>query len=229
MPDKKSDRNFDKPYVPKLSHKIVRRLLRLVRDWGRAKNRVLYGLCGQIWIAERAIIEPQARIILDHQSDLEFVASIGSGTIIKDFALICPRSGFITIGRSCSINPYCVLLGYGGITIGDHVRIAAHTSLIAFNHNFEDPDKPINHQGYRSSGIIIEDDVWIASGVRVLDGVTIGKGAVIGAGAVVTKDIPPYAIAAGVPAKVIKTRLNQEQNQKTSSRKVYTHDNITSV
>jgi len=75
------------------------------------------------------------------------------------------------------------------------------------NHIYKDPKTPIRLQEIRAIGIIIEDDVWLGVGSTVLDGVTIGKGSVIGAGAVVTKDIPPYSIAVGVPAKVIKKRL----------------------
>ncbi|MCX7595635.1 MAG: acyltransferase, partial [Fischerella sp.] len=65
-------------------------------------------------------------------------------------------------------------------------------------------------QGVTCKGIIIEDDCWLGHGVTVLDGVTIGKGSVIGAGAVVTKDIPPYSVAVGIPAKVVKSRISDE-------------------
>ena len=69
-----------------------------------------------------------------------------------------------------------------------------------------DNSRTIKEQGYTWQGIIIEDDVWIAANVTVCDGVKIGKGAVIGAGAVVVNDIPPFTVAVGVPAKVIKHR-----------------------
>ncbi len=71
----------------------------------------------------------------------------------------------------------------------------------------DDLTQPIRLQPIQSRGdIVVEDDVWLGVGVKVLDGVTIGRGAVIGAGAVVTKDIPPLAIAAGVPARVLRRR-----------------------
>ena len=163
-------------------------------------------LIGQIKLDKTAVIDPRANLVIDHPSAEEYVIEIGPGSIIKDYAMLCPRSGFIRIGRKCSVNPFCVLLGYGGITIGNHVRIAAHTSVIAFNHNFSDTSQTIYEQGNNAKGIRIEDDVWIGTGVRILDGVTIGKGAVIGAGSVVTKDIPAYSIAVGAPAKPIKQR-----------------------
>jgi len=74
------------------------------------------------------------------------------------------------------------------------------------NHNFRDSTRLIREQGVTYKGIVIEDDVWIGSKATIVDGVTIGQGAVIGAGSVVTKSIPAYAIAVGVPARVIGTR-----------------------
>ena len=71
---------------------------------------------------------------------------------------------------------------------------------------FSDPEMLIHEQGMIGLGIKIEDDVWIGAGAIILDGVTIGRGSVIGAGAVVTKNIPPYSVAVGVPARVIKKR-----------------------
>jgi acetyltransferase-like isoleucine patch superfamily enzyme len=84
--------------------------------------------------------------------------------------------------------------------------IASHTGIYANNHNFADLTRPMNSQGVTSKGIVIENDCWLGTGVKVLDGVRIGRGSIIGAGAVVTKDIPPYSIAVGVPAKVIGQR-----------------------
>ena len=84
--------------------------------------------------------------------------------------------------------------------------IASHSGIYANNHNFADPNRPICQQGNSYKGIVIEEDSWLGSGVRVLDGVTIGRGSVVGSGAVVTKSLPPYSIAVGVPAKVIGRR-----------------------
>lgn len=94
----------------------------------------------------------------------------------------------------------------GLIKIGNNVRIAPNVMMISANHVFENPDIPIREQGMEVKPITIEDDVWVAGRVNIIAGVTIGKGSVIGAGSVVTKDIPPYSVAVGVPAKVIKER-----------------------
>jgi acetyltransferase-like isoleucine patch superfamily enzyme len=78
--------------------------------------------------------------------------------------------------------------------------------MIAGNHVFSDPDKPIHGQGLVHSPIVIEDDVWVAGRVNIMAGVHIGKGSVIGAGSVVTHDVPSGAVAVGVPAKVVRRR-----------------------
>jgi len=93
-----------------------------------------------------------------------------------------------------------------GIEIGNDVSIGPFCTIICFDHVFSDRSKPIRQQGYTGGKIVIEDDVWIGSHVVVTKGVTIGRGSIIGAGSVVTRDIPPCSVAAGVPARVIRTR-----------------------
>ncbi|GAB4559929.1 MAG: DapH/DapD/GlmU-related protein [Anaerolineae bacterium] len=111
---------------------------------------------------------------------------------------------FIRIGRDSLIGEFNVLRGQGGITIGDRVYTAPLVQILAVNHVYDDPTRPIVEQGITAEGIHIEDDVWIGAGAVITDGVTIGKGAVIAAGAVVTKDVPPHTIVGGVPAKPIR-------------------------
>ena len=123
----------------------------------------------------------------------------------------------IHIGEDTFIGPSACIAGPGNITIGKHCLIAAHTGIYANNHNFTNPTQLIKYQGITSQGIVIEDDCWLGDGVKVLDGVTIGRGSVIGAGAVVTKDIPPFSVAVGVPARVIKTRDGKELVKTDSS------------
>jgi serine acetyltransferase len=119
----------------------------------------------------------------------------------------------LEIGEDTSLGPYVCVSGPGAIKIGRDCMIAAHCSIYANNHIFADREIPIRLQGVTCEGIEIGHDCWIGSGARILDGVTIGKGSVIGAGAVVTRDIPPYSIAVGVPAKVIGTRGQIERVQ----------------
>lgn len=135
------------------------------------------------------------------------------GTACKIHPTVMIRQPWnVTIGNHCSINHNNIFQAgykYGKITLGDHVLTAANCMFIAYSHAYDSLDEPIKEQGYYDAPIVIEDDVWLGHGVTVMAGVTIGKGSIIGAGAVVNKDIPPYSIAAGVPAKVIKSRLKE--------------------
>jgi acetyltransferase-like isoleucine patch superfamily enzyme len=88
--------------------------------------------------------------------------------------------------------------------------IGPNVVIISGTHNFKDVTIPIRKQGSVKKRVIIEDNVWLAANVNVMPGVRIGEGSVIGAGAVVTKDIPPYSIAVGVPARIIKSREGYE-------------------
>lgn len=117
----------------------------------------------------------------------------------------------IYIDDQTFIGPHVCIAGPGNIIIGKQCMIAAHTGIYANSHQFADPTTPIRQQGLTTKGIIIEDDCWLGHGVTVtvLDGVNIGQGSVIGAGSVVTRDIPPYSVALGTPARVIKHRVRE--------------------
>jgi acetyltransferase-like isoleucine patch superfamily enzyme len=136
----------------------------------------------------------------DSQVKIKCSSRLDRGVDIKTHG-----SGKIQIGSNTYIGPYTCLSG-DSIKIGENCLIASHSAIYANNHIFDDPTYPIRKQGNSYKGISIEDDCWLGSGVRVLDGVTIGRGSVVGAGAVVTKNIPPYSVAVGVPAKVISKR-----------------------
>lgn len=118
------------------------------------------------------------------------------------------HSGKIVLnsGASFNTNVHINAANGGEINIGKNVLVGPNTVMRTASHNFLDTKVPIKTQGHTVGNILIEDDVWIAAGVIIIGGVKIGKGAVIGAGAVVVEDIPPMAVAVGVPAKVIKFR-----------------------
>jgi acetyltransferase-like isoleucine patch superfamily enzyme len=168
-------------------------------------------------------IEPAVQLVCAQAIELEHGASVcshtllncwspGSKIILRDHSRldqgvhIQAIGGTIDIGKRTYVGPYVCMAGPGDIHIGQNCLIASGSGIYANNHIFDDPTRPINQQGICYKGIVIEDDCWLGSGVRVLDGVTIGEGSVVGAGAVVTKDIPPYSVAVGVPAKVVSKR-----------------------
>ncbi len=143
------------------------------------------------------------------------------GTVLHVFNFRdLPHAG-ITIGRDCFIGEMNVVRGQGGVTIGDQVYTGPLVQVLAVNHVFDDPDRPIREQGITALGIVIEDDVWLGAGAIVLDGVRIGRGSVIGAGAVVTEDIPPYSIAVGSPARVVRDRREGAAIRRAVAAQVY--------
>ncbi|MFC4778780.1 acyltransferase [Paenibacillus sp. GCM10023252] len=165
-------------------------------------------LCNRydIHIGEHCYISPLAAVFPDtlRMGDRSFIAA---GAIVRNTDL--------TLGADCSVNAYAVIAGK--VTIGSGVRIASHAVIMGFNHGIEEVDTPIYKQPCTSKGITIEDDVWIGAGVTIVDGVTIGAHSVIAGGAVVTKPIPPYSIAGGNPAKVIRSRLGRTSSSASGS------------
>lgn len=145
---------------------------------------------------------------IDRRSIIKRFVTIDPTTRVGPWVMIDGEGGSVAIGKNCTVNAHCWIgAGYSKIVIGPDVRIGSGVKISCAAHNFSDPDTLIREQGIKSGvDIIIEGDCWIGANAVILPGVKIGRGAVIGAGAVVTHDIPPMAIAVGVPAKVIKYR-----------------------
>lgn len=121
----------------------------------------------------------------------------------------------ISIGDDCFINVNAVMASNdqgGDIIIGNHVAIGPGVGIFGVNHDIEKVGEWMIHS-HRSTdkNVVIEDDVWIGANAVILPGVHVGRGSVIGAGSVVTKDVEPYSVNVGVPAKKIKQRFSQEQ------------------
>ena len=131
----------------------------------------------------------------------KILRNLGKHSQICDAVTILNPSS-VSIGDYVSIHEYTTIGGAGSVSIGHNVAIASHCHIASDTHNFSDGNRPIKKQGITPKPVIIEDDVWIGTHVVILGGVKIGAGAVVGAGSVVTKDIPPYATAYGVPCEV---------------------------
>lgn len=110
------------------------------------------------------------------------------------------------IGRHVSFNEYCFIDAEGGIKIKDFVRIGPMVSIFSFSHHYRLKKRPIKLQGKSLKKIIIEKDVWIGTKASLLEGVKIGQGAVIAAHSLVNKNVPPFSLAKGTPAKSRKCR-----------------------
>ncbi|WP_277422331.1 acyltransferase [Minwuia thermotolerans] len=130
---------------------------------------------------------------------------LGARVGIRENVIIGGYGHFI-VGNDTAINEGCIITAMEKVEIGANVMLAPRVYLLDVDHRFERRDIPISKQGYLVRPVRIEDDVWIGTGAVITKGVTIGRGAIIGANSVVTRDVPAYAIAAGVPAMVVKGR-----------------------
>jgi acetyltransferase-like isoleucine patch superfamily enzyme len=149
----------------------------------------------------RCFVSPQASVQLSGQ------ISFGRGTVVKPYVVMVNHAGRITIGAHCAISSFNhISTGDEDLVIGDHVRIAPGVTILGADRNVKQRGALIVDQGRTHKATRIGGDVLIGAGVVILPGCTIGSGVVIGAGSVVNADIPPYAIVAGVPARVIGER-----------------------
>lgn len=135
--------------------------------------------------------------------------TLGKYAIIECTGVLRNVGDSLKIGNNVGMNHYCFIGVRGDVVIGDNVIFGPRVNIFSENHNFARCDTPIKHQGVTKSKTIIGNDVWIGANVSIMAGVNIGDGSILAAGAVVTKDIEPFSIAGGVPAKVIKKRFIQ--------------------
>jgi acetyltransferase-like isoleucine patch superfamily enzyme len=172
---------------------------RLVRT---AQRYLLPGFVVALYYAFRFHCAVSPKALVQVSSEIR----IGRGTAIKPYVVIQTSGGRITIGEDCAINNFTSISTYKtDVVLANQVRIGPHVAIMGAVRNFARRDQLVVEQGYRQRGCRIGNDVLIGAGAKIFD-VTIGDGAVIGAGAVVTKDVPPYAIVTGVPAKVVGER-----------------------
>jgi acetyltransferase-like isoleucine patch superfamily enzyme len=185
----------------------------------RRLYRGLFGSCGRgVTVGVGVALRQPPRIALGDGcvlDDLSRVAVKGEGAIrlghrvlVGRGALVGVRGGDLEIGDDTSIGALAhVACTNGKARIGRHVMIAGYAYVGCCGHKMDRTDVPMQCQGPDSKGgVTVGDDVWIGTHAVVLDGVTVGRGAVIGACSLVTRDVPEYAIAFGVPAEVKRTR-----------------------
>jgi acetyltransferase-like isoleucine patch superfamily enzyme len=136
------------------------------------------------------------------------VIVVGPRTYVAHYAVLhtAKADGSIEMGADCSVHPFCVLFGHGGLRIGNKVRIGPHVTTLAASHIYDDPHIPIMKQGSTRIGIVIGDDVLIGAGSIIRDGAVIGNGCVIEPGTVVTGEVPPLAIVSGNPCRITGSR-----------------------
>jgi maltose O-acetyltransferase len=131
---------------------------------------------------------------------------VGEGCFYLD-SIVWLNGDRIELGDRVAFNYGCFVNGYGGLLIHDGAEFGPYTMIHTANHNMDDPTRPVTEQGWKDEGPIeIGANCWIGMGTCILPGVEIGESCIVGAGSVVVKDIEPYSIAVGNPARIIKSR-----------------------
>jgi acetyltransferase-like isoleucine patch superfamily enzyme len=190
---------------------------------GLAMRKALYplllGACGEnvvfgqnvvlrhphkIHIGSHVVIDDNCLIDAKGQSNRGI--RIGDGVFIGRNSILSCKNGNIDIADAVNIGFNCEVFSASDVSVGRSVLMAAYTYVIVGDHDFSDPSKSVLEQSRRSLGVTIGEGAWTGAGAKILDGVSVGAHAVIGAGAVVREDIPPWAVAVGVPARVVSMR-----------------------
>jgi acetyltransferase-like isoleucine patch superfamily enzyme len=178
----------------RLAMRFLRRRLLTVAGWRWRTDGMLF-------------LGPDLQLQIGRGAEIRFgrFVWLGHGTKIR-----C-HEGRVEIGAKTVLGQECTISAYQRVRIGQQCVIADRVMLIDFDHNVTDSEQPVRKQGIYKRDVVVGSNVWIGYGVQILRGVIIGDNAIIGAGSVVTRDIPANAVAAGIPARVIRMRPEPER------------------
>jgi len=148
--------------------------------------------------------------VLDAKGEANRGIVVGANVLIGRNTTLSCKDGDLSIGDNANIAANCLIQSGKDVRIGNNVLMAAYVYIVGGGgHRSSRTDVPIIQQGQIVRAVTIEDNVWVGADVTIMDEVTVGRDAIIGAGAVVTRDVPEFAIAAGVPARVVRDRREQ--------------------
>lgn len=171
-------------------------------------NRVLQRYAvPQFMVALYYSLKYQCYVSTQARVQLTGKIAFGKGTVVKPYAILQTQGGRICTGRHCAISSFNhISTGIEDVILGDYVRTGPHVTIMGGSRNYKQKDVLIINQGSYHKSVLIEDDVLIGAGVVILPGCRIGKGAVVSVMSVINHDVPPYAIVAGAPARVVGER-----------------------
>ena len=164
----------------------------------------------KIRIGDQVTIDDQ--VVLDAKGAANRGITLGQGVFLGRGTILSCKDGDITLGDHVNIGFHSEIFSGSSVTVGRHGLFAAYTYLVGGGHEFERGDLAVLEQPRSSRGITLGDNVWLGAGAKVLDGVCLGDDVVVGAGAVVTSDLPPGAVAVGIPARVVRTRSGAQDS-----------------
>jgi acetyltransferase-like isoleucine patch superfamily enzyme len=147
------------------------------------------------------VFEPGVLVFHPENVEIGDGVYVGHGAILKGY-----HRNRLVIGDGSWIGQMCILHSAGGIEIGRNVGVGPAVKILTSRHAEAGRDVPILHSPIETAPVVVRDDADLGIGAILLPGVTVGRGAQVGAGAVVTKDVPDYAVVAGNPARVLRSR-----------------------
>jgi acetyltransferase-like isoleucine patch superfamily enzyme len=200
-------------WVPGALGLVLRRLL---YPWilGACGRNVTFGANvtlrhpGKIRIADDVAVDDGC--VLDAKGAANEGIRIGRRVFVGRNSILACKDGDIVLEDGVNVSYQCAVFSASSVRIGHDTLLAAYCYVVGGGHAFDRTDVPVIRQGRPSKGIDIGSGAWLGAGAAVLDGVSVGNDAVIGAHAVVTQDVPPFAIAAGAPARVLRDRREAE-------------------
>ena len=144
--------------------------------------------------------------IIRRKARLEIIPSkkitLGKKSVIEDYTIINNGMGDIFIGDYTHVTSRVKLVG--PVTLGNYVTIGSGAQITGLTHNYLDVTRPIAKQGVTPNRTVVEDDVWIGGNSCINQGITIGTHSIIASGSVVTKNVPPYSVVGGNPARILR-------------------------
>ncbi len=187
-------------------------LRKIMYPWllGAVGRRVVFGQGvvlrhpGKIRIADDVTVDDL--VVLDAKGTGNHGIDIGHGVFLGRGTILSCKDGDIVLGDHTNLGFHCEVFSGSRVTVGRHGLFAAYVYLVGGGHEFERADVAVIEQARSSRGIVLGDNVWLGTGAKVLDGVTLGNNVVVGANGVVNSDLPDGAIAAGVPARILRKR-----------------------
>lgn len=169
----------------------------------------------KIHIGNNVVIDDNC--VLDAKGATNRGIRIGNGVFIGRGTILTCHNGDIVLEDNVNIGFNCVISSLSSIVIKKNHLMAAFCYLVGGDHDSDRTDIPVLFQGRSSKGIMVKENVWLGAGVTILDGTTVGRDSIIGAGAVVNKDVPDFAIAAGLPAKFLYDRRQGKRHNEILS------------
>lgn len=192
------------------------KILDEIRDWWVALLGCIPGRIGRLLrcIYYRAVLAASGPVLsIGEHVEIGCPARIALGNeiyLVPGAVLRACGGGSLRMGSRVTINGNArIVADFGSIEMGSGIMIGPNVVIRSSNHQTARHDIPIWEQGQTGGRIVVGDDVWIGANAVIVAGVTVGSHVVVAAGAVVTRDVPDYAVVAGVPAKVIGDRREQ--------------------